>query len=142
MDLIAKYGLDSQEREHRKRFVRLTREDVEALRALRPWLEKHVDQIVEGFYGHLLQYAETKRFFPDEKTLGKVKALQREYLLDLTSGQYDEGYFARRLQIGVVTSASGSHPSGTSGATQSSRNCSLAQSRGNTFSGGAGSSRP
>ena len=102
MALTDKYGLDSHERDQRKKFVHLSDEDISALQELRPWLEKHVDRIVEDFYVHLLTYKEARAFFSDVRTLAHVKAAQRDYLLDLFRGTYDEGYFERRLQIGVV----------------------------------------
>lgn len=102
MGLTEKFGVDSHERDQRKRFIHLTDEDILLLQELLPFMKNHVDKIVEEFYAHLIKYAEVRAFFADERALSRVKSLQREYLLDLFRGNYDEGYFERRLQIGVV----------------------------------------
>lgn len=102
MELTDKFHFDDYERQRRKNFIHFTDGDVEQLQQLLPFIEKHVDKIVEDFYADLLRHAEARAFFRDEQTLDRVKAAQRRYLLDLFRGNYDEGYFERRLQIGVA----------------------------------------
>ena len=102
MKLVEKFTLDSRDQAQRKSFIQLTPEDSAQLRELLPFIERHVDGIVEGFYAHLLKYTEARAFFSDVGTLTRVKAVQRDYLLDLFRGNYDEDYFERRLQIGVT----------------------------------------
>ena len=102
MDLINKFQIDGQEQAERKSFVRITEGDIELLRSLSPTIERNVDSIVDQFYEHMLAFDEPKTFFIAEPTLQRAKAAQREYLLDLFQGNYDDAYIERRLQIGVV----------------------------------------
>jgi methyl-accepting chemotaxis protein len=67
-----------------------------------PLMQVQVPHIVEEFYAHLFEFSETRLFFADGETLVRVKAAQREYLLDLFRGNYGDDYFEKRLQIGVV----------------------------------------
>lgn len=102
MDLVHKFQFDNQQQTQHKSFLRITDAEAELLRSLLPTVEQHVDRIVEEFYAHLLEFAETQTFFIDQETLHRAQRAQREYLLDLFRGTYDSAYFERRLQIGVV----------------------------------------
>ena len=102
MRLTEKFKVESREQAQRKKFIELEHEDITLLREMFPLMQLHVSQIVDEFYTHLLEYAEAQAFFKDRETLDRVKAAQREYLLDLFRGSYDDDYIEKRLQIGVV----------------------------------------
>jgi heam-based aerotactic trancducer len=110
MALTEDYGLDAAEREKRKRFVRLTDEDVRLLTALLPTIERRVDGLVEAFYARVLALQDAREFFQVPDVLLRVKREQRNYLLDLFKGRYDETYIERRLQIGHVHARIGLPP--------------------------------
>jgi PAS domain S-box-containing protein len=86
----------------RKAFVGLDGRAIEALQALRPWMEEHVHEIVEEFYAHLLRFEEPRRLLADRQVLARVKTAQTRYLQSLTAGQFDAAYVAERLAIGRV----------------------------------------
>lgn len=92
--------MSPSEREQRLKFLGMTERDRQLLKALRPLLEKHVGSIVDAFYDHLLRHAETAQLLRDRTTMQRLKGLQRDYLLRITEGAYDEAYFADRLRIG------------------------------------------
>jgi hypothetical protein len=110
MQLTQKFGIDGHEMANRKQFIQLSDQDIKLLQSLVPFIEEHVDEIVAAFYVHLLHYPEAEAFFKDKATLDRVKATQREYLVDLFRGVYDSAYFERRLQIGVVHERIGLDP--------------------------------
>jgi len=91
-----------EEWERRKEFVSFTEEDAALLRELRPIAESYADEVIDGLYKKFIQFPETKAFFPDEKTLNRVKALQKDYFLGLTRGEYGADYLTNRLFIGRV----------------------------------------
>jgi rsbT co-antagonist protein RsbR len=99
-----------EEWERRKGFVGFTDEDARLLRELRPVAEAYADEVVEGLYRQFLRFEETRAFFPDNATLNRVKALQKEYFLGLTRGDYGEAYLANRLHIGRVHQRIGLSP--------------------------------
>ncbi len=94
--------LGKEERQLRKDYLQFTAQDVSLLKELNGLVHQHADAIIDKFYNHLLLFKETSAFIPDEETLKKVKCTQKEYLLMLTGGQYDEDYFKHRLNVGKV----------------------------------------
>jgi rsbT co-antagonist protein RsbR len=92
--------LDEAELRSRRAFFELTDDDLARLASLRPFAEKHTDAIVEDFYKLLLTHFETKKFFPDELVVRRVKRTQREYFLGLFAGKCDLAYVEDRLRVG------------------------------------------
>ena len=88
--------------EHRKAFVGFGPADEAILRELRPVALQYADEVMEELYGRWLQFPELKRFFPDAAALSGVKALQRQYFVSLTGGDYDAAYLTHRLRVGAV----------------------------------------
>jgi two-component system NtrC family sensor kinase len=84
----------------RKRFVGLDLAAIKALQALRPWMEAHVQEVVEEFYAHLLRFQQPRWLLADAPMLARVKAAQTDYLRSLTEGAFDMAYVANRLAIG------------------------------------------
>src|SRR5579862_6383793 len=84
--------LDEAELASRRAFFGLTDEDLARLAALRPFAERVTDGIVEDFYALLLSHPETRKFFPDDATIRRVKRTQREYFLGLFTGRCDLAY--------------------------------------------------
>jgi len=84
----------------RKTFVGLDSAAIKALQALRPWMETHVQEVVEAFYAHLLRFEQPRLLLADPQRLARVKAEQTNYLLSLTTGTFDMAYVAKRLAIG------------------------------------------
>ncbi len=52
--------------ELRKDFLLFTAEEETALKSLQPLMKRHVDELVDAFYRHLLSFAETRRLLSDE----------------------------------------------------------------------------
>ena len=92
--------LSEQERQTRKDYLDFTERDVTLLKELNGLIHQHADDIIDKFYTHLLRFKETQAFLPDEETIKEVKRTQKEYLLMLTEGNYDEKYFMHRLNVG------------------------------------------
>src|SRR5262245_5449492 len=57
----------------RKRFVGLDLAAIKALQALRPWMEAHVQEVVEAFYAHLLRFQQPRWLLADAQMLARVK---------------------------------------------------------------------
>ena len=92
--------LDEAELRNRRAFFELTDEDLARLAELRPIAEKCTDAIVDEFYKLLLAHADTRKFFPDELTIRRVKKTQRDYFLGLFAGRCDLAYVEDRLRVG------------------------------------------
>jgi rsbT co-antagonist protein RsbR len=94
--------LDEVELRSRRAFLTLTDDDLALLSSLRPFAEKVMDGIVEDFYDLLLNHPETKKFFPDEVAVRRVKRTQKEYFLGLFAGRCDLAYVEDRLRVGAI----------------------------------------
>lgn len=102
--------MTTSDREQRLKFLGLTERDEQLLKALRPMLEKHMVAIEDAFYDHLLALPETAQLLRDRTTVERLKRLQRDYLLRITEGNYDDAYFADRLRIGQTHERVGLSP--------------------------------
>lgn len=94
--------IDDDEVARRKEFLQFGEEDVETLKGLREIARRYADPVIEDFYRHLLSFEETRAFFRDPRVLERVKALQKEYFVRLTEGDYGREYVANRLRIGTA----------------------------------------
>jgi rsbT co-antagonist protein RsbR len=94
--------VDEEDVARRKAFLEFGDDDVEALKGFREIARKYAEPVIEEFYGHILSFPETKRFFEDPRTLERVKRLQKDYFVRLTEGDYGTDYVANRLRIGAV----------------------------------------
>ena len=103
-------NLDEAEIASRRAFFGLTDDDLARLASLRPLAEKITDAIVEDFYGLLLSHTETRKFFPDEATIRRVKRTQRDYFIGLFAGRCDIAYVEDRLRVGAAHERIGMPP--------------------------------
>ena len=103
-------GLDETERSERKDFLQLTPEDEERIAQLQTLFERTARETVESFYEHLLRFEKARAFFPTRELLERVKALQAQYFVRLSEGNYDDEYFEDRLHVGEIHHRISLHP--------------------------------
>jgi rsbT co-antagonist protein RsbR len=100
--LMREMGLSEEEIARRKAFLQFGAADMERLHGLHDLAREYADAVIEDFYAHLLSFEESKQFFSDPAVLARVNAMQKQYFLRLTQGQYDAAYVEDRLRIGVA----------------------------------------
>ncbi|RMF71504.1 MAG: hypothetical protein D6744_17875 [Planctomycetota bacterium] len=76
--------------------------DAENIRALRPYLLKHVSDIVERFYEALDAHPGARAVLEGPEQLNRLKQTLSQWIESLLSGDYDENYWSRRARIGQV----------------------------------------
>jgi rsbT co-antagonist protein RsbR len=102
-EYMAKLSFDEQELASRRFYFQLTDEDLSRLAALRPFAERHNDEIVDAFYSELLlKHPESRLFFSDHATLQRALTAQKRYFLELFSGVCDLEYVRNRLRVGTT----------------------------------------
>jgi signal transduction histidine kinase len=84
----------------RMKFLRFDAKDQQLLKDLQELFAEHADEIVDAFYNHLLKFEDTRALLTSEEMRNRLKTLQKEYLLSLVRGEYDEAYYESRLRIG------------------------------------------
>lgn len=100
--LLQEMDLNDEELELRKAFLELHQDDIATLRRMDSLARQYADPVIEDFYGHILSFKETADFFRDPATLRRVKQQQKQYFLDLTSGEYGREYTANRVRLGII----------------------------------------
>lgn len=95
-------SISLEEWEKRKRFVGFGPEDEYVLTELHLVAKTYADQVMDELYARWLQFDELRAFFHEPGRLARVKAMQREYFIRLTRGDYGADYLADRVRIGQV----------------------------------------
>lgn len=97
------FGIDEAERAKRIGLNRITQEDRDALHALKPVIEKHMDRIVDEFYAHAGKYPELLKIISDAgATVDQLKKTNPGYFAELFRGEFDMQYFNSRYVIGKI----------------------------------------
>lgn len=105
------FALDSRELATRRAYYEIEDSDLEQLKLLEPFAQRHMDEVVEDFYRLLLGHAGSRGFFADEAAIHRVKRLQREYFMQLFAGRCDLAYVEERQRVGAAHEAIGMQPS-------------------------------
>ena len=100
--LIEQLKITSREIERRKEYFSFTEADVQILISLKEVISDNIDDIVDRFYKKIVPFDEMDAVIGDAETLRRLKSYQRNYILTLFAGQYDEEYVHSRLRVGVV----------------------------------------
>ncbi|MBI9091084.1 MAG: diguanylate cyclase [Desulfobacterium sp.] len=108
--LLEQLKITPREIRRRKEYLDFTQQDVKQLESIRELIVDEIDDIVELFYKKILPFDEMDRVIGDAETLTRLKNYQRQYILSLFGGQYDEEYVHSRLRVGVVHKRIGLDP--------------------------------
>ncbi len=99
----AAVGIDLEEWLRRQRFVGFGQDDVKLLRDMADVVARHADAVVDRFYDNIEHFPDLVNLIRDSgSSMERLKATQRQYLLELFAGDYGASYLERRLRIGVV----------------------------------------
>lgn len=85
-----------------KQNYRFTPEDEKRLQGLRPLMEEHVDEVMSTLSLWIMGTKGAAKFFTDESRKRHVFGAQREWFLDLFSGNYDNRYYEKLIRIGAT----------------------------------------
>ncbi len=96
--------------ELRKDFLLFTAEEETALKSLQPLMKRHVDELVDAFYHHLLSFPPTRQLLSDPAVRVRLVSVQRDYLLSLADPTIDDAYFEQRRSIGEAHERIGLEP--------------------------------
>lgn len=80
------------------------------LAAFRPVLEAHLDDIVGEFLSYATAWPEMRAIAQSPQAMQCFREAQGRHLLNLFSGEFDEGYFARVSRMGQAHERAGLEP--------------------------------
>jgi diguanylate cyclase len=108
--LLEQMRISNEDIEHRRALLSLTVADLQVLAAVKPYIERGLDQMVAEFYTHQTSVPEIALLIGDADTLARLQRAQRQYLMDLFGGNYGLEYVNNRLRIGLVHKRIGVEP--------------------------------
>ncbi len=104
-------GLDVEEQKSRKAFIDFDGTDARILNDMLPMIRSNADRIVDGFYNNVQRYSQLLEIISTAgSSMDRLRAAQKQYLLELFDGDYGPEYVERRLRIGVVHNQIGLTP--------------------------------
>lgn len=95
-------GMDASRIQERKDFLQFGQADLDRLKAAAPVIAARVDEVIDNLYEHLSKYGDLRSKLGDEANIRRMKGIQKEYFAQILSGNYDMGYVAGRLKIGIT----------------------------------------
>ncbi|APX97919.1 globin-coupled sensor protein [Natronorubrum daqingense] len=102
-ELVERIGLTEDELAWRKHFIGFDESDERRLADLEPVVRDNQDAIADDFYENLLGYEGTRNVIErSPKGVEALKQTQRAYLVSLSTGDYDQQFFANRARIGKL----------------------------------------
>ncbi len=91
-------------------FNRIDGDTLAALREARSFVAEVMPGILDRFYDHLSQYAETMAFFKTRANMTHAKEMQLKHWLIIMTGQFDDAYEKSVTRIGEVHNRLGLEP--------------------------------
>ncbi|MBF0631704.1 MAG: GGDEF domain-containing protein [Magnetococcales bacterium] len=110
MTLTEQLKLSDRKISDRKKLFDISHEDERNLLAVKPYIDKHLHEIVEEYYSILLRHSDVELVIGDADTLLRLKSAMRGYIQEIFSGQYDMLYVNNRLRVGMVHKRIGVSP--------------------------------
>src|SRR5258706_13374211 len=91
--LMQEMQITDAEIAQRKAWLQFTTEDVERVQMISDFSRRIQDEVIDELYDHFMSFEETRQFFSDSQLLDRVKALQKDYFIRLTLGNFDRENF-------------------------------------------------
>ncbi len=91
-------------------FLSLGDEDRRLVRAFRPIIQSHIDEILTDFYRHLRSFPAVASFFGDDVAVARAKAAQTRHWVRLFSADFNDEYMASVREVGRTHNRIGLHP--------------------------------
>jgi len=91
-------------------YLGLDEDAFDRLRALRPLLEEHAEELAGQFYRRLIAFDEMRKHLRDEKTKERFLVSRRRYLLSLADCDFGPDYLEARRRSGLLQESAGISP--------------------------------
>jgi methyl-accepting chemotaxis protein len=96
--------------DERLSFIGLDEDDRAVLKNIAPMVARAIGPALDVFYNKMRMTAETRRFFTDENHMSAAKGKQAQHWAKITSGAYDDNYWAGIRKIGETHARIGLEP--------------------------------
>lgn len=82
--------------------VRINEQDLRYLCSMRPYVNKHIDELVEAFYYCIGQEPSLVAIINKHSSVDRLKVTLRKHIIEMFSGVVDDAYFEARRRIAKV----------------------------------------
>jgi len=110
LTLLKQLKITPHEIDRRKEYLEIDDACMESLVSMKDIVRDNIDDIVDLFYARIIPFDEMDRVIGDAETLHRLRNYQRQYILSLFDGEYNEDYVHSRLRVGVVHKRIGVEP--------------------------------
>ena len=94
----------------RMSFMQLDPKSVDALKALKPLIERELPKALDVFYGQVRSFPQTRGFFKDEQHISAAKGRQQSHWSTIASGGFGDDYVRAVRTIGQTHARIGLEP--------------------------------
>ncbi|MCF7498866.1 GGDEF domain-containing protein [Pseudoalteromonas sp. L1] len=108
--LVEQMHINDVEIQHRMSLLGLTSQSLKSLSNYKAVIESSIENMVNEFYQKQTEVDEISLLIGDADTLTRLRDAQRQYIIDLFCGQYENEYVNNRLRIGMVHKRIGVEP--------------------------------
>ncbi|QGQ44480.1 globin-coupled sensor protein [Metabacillus sediminilitoris] len=82
--------------------IALTKEDLEIIHALQPFVAENIDKIVGGFYRNLENEPSLFKIINDHSSIERLKKTLTKHIAEMFDGVIDGEYFEKRIRIAQI----------------------------------------
>ena len=94
----------------RLQFIELDAKGIDAIKAVKPQIDRELPAILEGFYQKIAAVPEVASFFTDSARIGQAKGAQLRHWSQLTAGAFSGDYLESVSRIGETHARIGLEP--------------------------------
>lgn len=82
--------------------IDLTMDDLKLIRAIRPYVEVRIKDVVEAFYGTIEAVPEFQSIIRQHSTSERLRQTLRHHIIEMLDGRIDEDYLQKRARVSLM----------------------------------------
>lgn len=90
---------NKSEIQNQLKLIHFTKEDLQSLVLIKPYIEKHLEEIIDHFYNTLITIPHLEKMISEHSTIEHLKKTLRIHILEMFSGKIDEEFIKKRMKI-------------------------------------------
>jgi rsbT co-antagonist protein RsbR len=102
VSLVQEMGIAQSDIERRLMFVGFTAEDAQRVRTLADVVVPEIDALTSTFFDHLQSLPEARALMQNHDALESARAMKREHIRAMVTGEYGATYVEQRLRLGML----------------------------------------
>lgn len=91
-----------EELQHQLLMIQLTKDELAVSVRLKPFIEQHIDQLVDQFYRNLAHEPSLMEIIRKHSSVDRLKVTLRRHIIEMFNGRIDRSYVEQRHRIAVV----------------------------------------